>query len=64
MAKIHGLVYIIVGLFVGIASYKINYQNLYIFFYLGMFFIALGVAKILIRFISGSKEDETQKARP
>lgn len=52
MAKIHGVVYIILGLFVSIASYKINYDKLYPFFYIGFLFVIYGVAKILISFIN------------
>jgi uncharacterized paraquat-inducible protein A len=58
MVKIHGIVYIIMGIFVSIASYRINYDNLLIFFYLGFFFIALGAAKIVLGFIFRKNKEE------
>jgi len=58
MAKIHGIVYFIIGVFVAIASYIINYDKLYFFFYIGLLFIIFGVAKIVIGFIN--KEEKKQ----
>ena len=58
MVKIHGIAYILIGIFISIVSYSINIKNLYIFFYGGMFFIAYGVAKIVIKFITGQKEQQ------
>lgn len=62
MAKIHGIVYFIIGLFVAIASYKINYNNLYPFLYVGLLFVVYGVAKIIIGFIN--KEDKKEAIPP
>ena len=59
MVKIHGLVFFIIGVFFSIASYKINYSKLYLFFYAGLFFIVYGVAKIVIQFIN---KDEKKQA--
>jgi len=64
LAKIHGLVYIIIGLFVGIASWRINYEKLYVFYYAGLFLIAFGVAKLLINFIQGKSKEKTEVKKP
>ena len=58
MVKIHGIIYILIGIFISIVSYLIDAQDLYIFYYGGMFFIAFGVAKIVLRFIAGGKEGQ------
>ena len=58
MVKIHGIIYILIGIFISIASYFVNVNDLYIFFYAGMFFIAYGVAKIVLGFIIGQKEQQ------
>ncbi len=63
LAKIHGLAYIIVGLFVGIASWRINYEKLYIFYYASLFLIAFGVAKLLINFIQGKSKEKTENKK-
>ena len=62
MVKIHGLVYILIGIFVAIASYLIDRNDLSVFLYVGMFFIAFGVAKIVIQFIMGQKEQQKPQA--
>lgn len=54
MAKIHGLAYILVGLFVSILSYRMNYEKLIFFFYTGMFFIIVGISKLVFGFIKRS----------
>ena len=59
MAKIHGIIYLIVGIFVAVASYEINYGKLYFFFYIGLLFITYGTAKIIIGFIN---KDEKKQA--
>lgn len=56
MVKIHGIVFLVLGLFISISSYKINYGKMYLFFYAGLFFIIYGVAKIVIGFIAGEKK--------
>ena len=58
MAKIHGIVYVLIGIFVTIASYLIDRNDLWAFLYVGVFFIAFGVAKIVIQFIMGQKEEQ------
>src|SRR3989338_3335050 len=58
MAKIHGLVYLIIGIFVSVASWKINNEDLYIFFYAGILFVGVGVAKLLLSLMRNKKEDE------
>ena len=62
MAKVHGIVYLIIGIFVAIASYKINYDKLYVFFYIGLLFIIYGVAKIIIDYIN--KDEKKQVVPP
>ena len=39
MPKIHGIIYLIIGIFVAITSYEISYAKLYFFFYIGLLFI-------------------------
>ena len=59
MAKIHGLVYILVGLFVSISSWRLNYEKLIFFFYSGLFFIFIGILKLIFNLIknkTGKKE--------
>ena len=51
MAKIHGLMYIAVGLFVSIFSWKINYEKFIFFFYVGWVFVFIGVVKLIFVFI-------------
>ena len=64
MAKIHWLVYVIVGLFISIASYKLNYDKFIFFFYSGLIFVFIGVVKLIFSVIKGrmNKQEETQKA--
>ncbi len=60
MAKIHGLVYIVVGLFVSILSWKLNYEKLIFFFYIGWFFVLIGAFKLVLNFIKNkAKKQET-----
>ncbi|MBS3104867.1 zinc ribbon domain-containing protein [Candidatus Woesearchaeota archaeon] len=51
MAKIHGLVYILVGLFVSIFSWRLNYEKLIFFFYAGWIFVFIGVVKLIFNLI-------------
>ena len=46
MAKVHGIVYIAVGIFVSIMSWKLNYEKLVFFFYAGLIFVFVGIAKL------------------
>jgi len=55
MAKIHGLVYILIGLFVVIASWKIDYNDMILFFYVGWIFVLVGIVKLFLMF--GKKEE-------
>ena len=67
MAKIHGIVYIIVGLFVSILSWKFNKDKLIIFVYTGLLFILIGIAKLIFSFISrrkGKSDAANQKIQP
>ena len=56
MPKIHGLVYVAVGLFVSIFSWKFNYQKLIFFFYVGLIFILVGIIKLLFELVKFKKE--------
>lgn len=56
MAKIHGLVYILIGAFVSIMSWKLNKEKLLFFFYAGWAFVAVGVVKIIFNLVSGKAE--------
>lgn len=56
MAKIHGLVYILIGAFVSIMSWKLNREKLLFFFYVGWAFVAIGVVKIIFNLASGRGE--------
>ena len=51
MPKIHGLVYVLVGLFVSVLSWRLNYQKLIFFFYAGLIFVFVGIIKIIFNFI-------------
>ena len=61
MAKIHWLVYVIVGLFVSIASYKLNYEKLIFFFYAGLIFVFSGVAKLIFGLLQNRKGRESSQ---
>ena len=63
MAKIHGFAYLIIGIFVSVASWKINKEALYLFFYAGILFMGVGVAKLLLSLIKNKKEEETTHHR-
>lgn len=58
MVKIHGLVYIAIGIFISVFSYKTNYDKLIFFFYLGFVFIFVGIVKIIIFLIRKSSEEQ------
>lgn len=62
MAKIHGLVYILVGLLVSILSYRLNYEKLIFFFYAGLFFILVGISKLIFWFIKKQEKVQHQAA--
>ena len=59
MPKIHGLVYVFVGLFVSVLSWRLNYQKLIFFFYAGLIFVFAGIVKLTINFVK-SKKNKTQ----
>ena len=60
MAKINWSVYVIIGLFVSVASYRLNFQKLIFFFYIGIIFIIVGIAKLIFDNVN-KKEDKPQK---
>ena len=47
MSKIHWSVYLLLGFFVSAFSYKLNYNKLIFFFYIGIIFILIGIAKLI-----------------
>ena len=57
MTKIHGLIYIVIGFFVASVSWKISYEKLFLFFYMGVLFILFGIGKLIF----GSKEIKEEK---
>lgn len=60
MAKIHGLVYVVVGLFVSVFSWKLNYEKLVFFFYIGLVFIVIGITKMILG-LAKKRTDKTEK---
>jgi len=60
MAKISGIIFVILGVVVSVASYFVNsYQgtnSLLVFIYIGYAFIAYGVAKIVAKMILGKNK--------
>ena len=60
MAKIHGLIYIVIGFFVASVSWKISYEKLFLFFYIGVLFILFGIGKLIF----GSREIKEEKQNP
>lgn len=48
MAKVHWSIFILVGLFVSIISWRINYEDLYLFFYAGLAFVLIGIVKLIL----------------
>ena len=65
MAKKHWLVYVIVGAFVSIASYKLDYEKLVFFFYAGFVFVFIGIIKLIFSLIknrTSKKETAHHKA--
>lgn len=64
MAKIHWLVYFIVGLLVSVLSWRLNKEKLIFFFYIGLIFIVVSIAKLIFGIIkksSNKKENKHQK---
>lgn len=62
MAKIHGLIYIIVGLFISILSWKLTYQKFILFFYIGLIFVLVGAIKIILNFLKNKSQNKLQSA--
>ena len=62
MAKVHGIVYITLGLFISIASWRIDKEKLIIFFYVGLFFVLIGAFKLVLNFIKNkaNKQEKIQ----
>ncbi len=60
MAKIPALVYLLVGALVSYVSLRIG-ANFTFFFYVGLVFIGVGLAKLLIGFVLRKKETKNEK---
>ena len=56
MAKIHGIVYILIGAFIALVSWQINFDDLKAFFYVGLFFAAVGLFKITFSLMKRNEE--------
>src|SRR3989338_7987672 len=56
MAKIHGLVYILIGAFISIMSWRLNQEKLLFFFYAGWAFVFVGVVKLIFNWIKNKAE--------
>ncbi|HLC50301.1 MAG TPA: hypothetical protein VJI97_02630 [Candidatus Nanoarchaeia archaeon] len=56
MAKIHWIVYLLAGFLTSSVSWKLNYDKFLLFFYVGILFILIGIAKMT--FSSGKKDEK------
>ncbi len=64
MASIHGLVYIVIGIFVAVTSY---FSELEIFIYIGIIFVLVGIAKLVLLWLSnkkGNKKNHNPASKP
>lgn len=61
MAKIHGFVYILTGLLIALVSWKIDFNDLITFFYIGWVFVLTGIIKLLFGFVK--KKDEIKNVQ-
>ena len=61
MVKIHWSVYLILGIGVLVASYKIDSQSFRLFIWVGYLFLVIGVAKLVFWFITNKKESSLDK---
>ena len=61
MVKINWSVYLILGIGVLIASYRIDAESFKLFIWLGYLFLVVGVAKFVFWFITRKKESSIDK---
>ena len=59
MVKIPGIAFLVIGAVVTAASMYL--PNLKVFFYVGLAFIAVGIFKVLIRYMTKPKESAMEK---
>jgi ribosomal protein L40E len=59
MVKIPAIAYLLIGVLISVTSMYI--EGLKLFFYVGLLFIAIGVFKIVVRFITKPKETTIEK---
>ncbi len=60
MAKIHAIVYLILGAVISYVSLRIG-STFTVFFYIGLVFLGVGIAKLLIGFLLKKKETKPEK---
>ena len=58
--KIHAIIYLIIGAVISYVSLRIG-STFTFFFYVGLVFIGIGVAKLLIGFLLKKKESKSEK---
>ena len=61
MAKIHGIVYIIIGGAVAFASWAMSFESLKFFFYVGCVFVIIGMFKLVFKGMSDKEDKKIQK---
>lgn len=64
MAKIHGFVYLIVGIFIALVSYFSDNPSLKLFLYIGFLIGIIGIIKLFITALQRKKEKPTVKQHP
>jgi len=61
MAKIHGAVYLAIGIFVSLVSYFSTNKSLRFFIYIGFLFGIIGIIKLLFTGLSKKKKERPLK---
>mgnify|MGYP001594133448 CR=1 FL=1 len=63
MAKVHWTVYILIGLFISIMSWKLNYEKFIFFFYAGWVFVLVGTVKLIFSWIKNRTSKELVRTK-
>jgi hypothetical protein len=58
--KIHGIVYVIIGLAMGIYSKLMGKGELTFFYYVGLLFFAIGAVKLILNYFSNKKNEKVK----
>ncbi len=58
MAKIHGAVYLIIGIFISLVSYFSTNKSLRFFIYIGFLFGIIGIIKLLFTSLKKKKKEK------